>query len=195
MNSALNNYLYYRVTGVSEGETEIYAISKDGSIESDHKRIIVKPDEEKLVIKEDSSEKSTSEKIVDVENGEKGTQDNTKKTEGEAVVVADNVNSQENVSKESSLTQSVETSSVDSISEGTGNGDGNGNGNGENFNTYDNTEQQNTTETYVLNTSSHKFHYPSCSSVPKISPDNYATASDRDEIIAQGYDPCKRCNP
>ena len=49
--------------------------------------------------------------------------------------------------------------------------------------------------TYVLNTDSKKFHLPSCSSAKKISPENYATATDRDEIISQGYEPCKRCNP
>jgi hypothetical protein len=77
---------------------------------------------------------------------------------------------------------------------GTGSGAGSGGGNAENFDTYNNTEQQNTTE-YVLNTSSKKFHYASCSSVPKIAPDNYATATNRDDIISQGYQPCKKCNP
>lgn len=65
-----------------------------------------------------------------------------------------------------------------------------------NFNTYDNDEQQQTTETYVLNTNTRKFHYPSCRSVPRIAPQNYSTSSNtRDELIAQGYDPCGICNP
>ena len=69
-------------------------------------------------------------------------------------------------------------------------------GDGSNFNTYNNPEQQNTEATYVLNTSSKKFHYPHCSSVATMSPANYATSSaSRDEIIAQGYEPCKNCNP
>ena len=66
--------------------------------------------------------------------------------------------------------------------------------NGDNFNTYDNQEQQNTTEQYVLNTNTMKIHYPGCSSVPKIAPHNYATSSlSVSELEAQGYTTCGRC--
>lgn len=51
----------------------------------------------------------------------------------------------------------------------------NGSGNGSNFQTYDNEEQQQTSASYVLNTNTGKFHYPSCSSVKQIAPHNYAT--------------------
>lgn len=49
---------------------------------------------------------------------------------------------------------------------------------------------------YVLNTNTQKFHYPSCSSVGDMKPENtsYFTGS-RDEVIAQGYKPCGRCKP
>lgn len=50
--------------------------------------------------------------------------------------------------------------------------------------------------TYVLNKNTKKFHYPDCSSVDEIKPKNRLDVSwDRDEVIAQGYVPCKRCNP
>lgn len=49
--------------------------------------------------------------------------------------------------------------------------------------------------TYVLNTNTKKIHYPSCSSVEKIKPKNYATTDDYNSAIAQGYVPCKRCEP
>ena len=50
--------------------------------------------------------------------------------------------------------------------------------------------------TYVLNTNTRKFHYPSCSSAGDIKPSNRRDVSaSRDEIMAQGYIPCKRCNP
>lgn len=63
-----------------------------------------------------------------------------------------------------------------------------------NFNTYDNPEQHNTADTYVLNTSTKKIHYPSCSSVEKISPQNYSTSSlSVEELESQGYAKCKRC--
>lgn len=49
---------------------------------------------------------------------------------------------------------------------------------------------------YVLNTNTRKFHYPSCSSVNDMSPKNKKEVRmTRDEIIAQGYKGCQRCNP
>ncbi len=49
---------------------------------------------------------------------------------------------------------------------------------------------------YVLNTNTHKFHYPNCSSVDQMKESNklFYTGT-RDEVIAMGYDPCKRCKP
>ena len=50
--------------------------------------------------------------------------------------------------------------------------------------------------TYVLNTSTRKFHRPSCASVYDIAPENREEyTGSRDEVIARGYDPCGRCNP
>ena len=49
---------------------------------------------------------------------------------------------------------------------------------------------------YVLNTNTHKFHRPNCSSVDNMAEKNKQLSSQsRDEIIAQGYAPCKRCKP
>lgn len=52
------------------------------------------------------------------------------------------------------------------------------------------------TSTYVLNTNTKKFHRPDCSSVDEMKSRNreYVNMS-RDEIIARGYKPCKRCKP
>lgn len=50
--------------------------------------------------------------------------------------------------------------------------------------------------TYILNTNSKKFHYPSCSSVSQMNESNKKTVTgSREAIISQGYDPCKRCKP
>ena len=50
--------------------------------------------------------------------------------------------------------------------------------------------------TYILNTNSHKFHAPSCSSVDQMSDSNKEEfTGTRDEVIAMGYEPCGRCNP
>lgn len=49
---------------------------------------------------------------------------------------------------------------------------------------------------YVLNTNSHKFHDPDCDSVDDMSARNRQDfTGTRDEVIAMGYEPCKRCNP
>ncbi|MDO4332684.1 MAG: hypothetical protein Q4C58_08355 [Eubacteriales bacterium] len=67
-------------------------------------------------------------------------------------------------------------------------------GNADNFNTYDNVSQQQTTASYVLNTNSLKIHYPSCRSVPKIKPENYSTSDlSVAELQAQGYTTCGNC--
>lgn len=49
---------------------------------------------------------------------------------------------------------------------------------------------------YIMNTNTKKFHYPSCGSVAKMKDKNkgYFTGT-RDELIAQGYDPCGNCHP
>lgn len=58
-----------------------------------------------------------------------------------------------------------------------------------------NTSSTSSTE-YVLNLNSHKFHYPSCYSVDKMSEENKGTfTGDRQDLIDQGYDPCGNCNP
>lgn len=50
--------------------------------------------------------------------------------------------------------------------------------------------------TYVLNKSKHKFHLPSCSSVSRIADHNKEEfTGTRDELITDGYEPCKVCNP
>jgi len=50
--------------------------------------------------------------------------------------------------------------------------------------------------TYILNTNTMKFHYPSCSSVEDMSERNKLEyTGDRETVIAMGYSPCQRCNP
>lgn len=49
---------------------------------------------------------------------------------------------------------------------------------------------------YVLNTNTKKFHYPSCSSVKRMSEKNKSFfTGTRDEVIVMGYDPCGNCHP
>lgn len=51
-------------------------------------------------------------------------------------------------------------------------------------------------KTYVLNTNTHKFHDPDCSSVSQMKEKNKRVVTEsRDQIIADGYDPCGRCHP
>lgn len=51
-----------------------------------------------------------------------------------------------------------------------------------------------TTEvTYILNVKTKKFHRTSCSYLPTTN--RLDSSESRESIIAQGYDPCKKCNP
>lgn len=60
-----------------------------------------------------------------------------------------------------------------------------------------NAAENNTSETsqeYVLNTNTHKFHLPSCSSVGDMNAENKKTlVGTREELESQGYEACKRC--
>ena len=49
---------------------------------------------------------------------------------------------------------------------------------------------------YVINTNNGKFHLPSCSGVADMNPKNKQEfTGSRDLLIAQGYEPCGRCDP
>ena len=55
-------------------------------------------------------------------------------------------------------------------------------------------DTSNTTEiTYVLNIKTKKFHKPTCGSLPTTNRQD--TSESRDSVIAQGYEPCKKCKP
>lgn len=57
-------------------------------------------------------------------------------------------------------------------------------------------EQNAFERTYVLNTNTMKFHYPSCDSVARMSDHNKETVTaKRGDLIKQGYDPCGMCEP
>ena len=50
--------------------------------------------------------------------------------------------------------------------------------------------------TYMLNTNTLRFHRPSCCSCDQIAPENRKVfKGTREEVIAMGYVPCKRCSP
>ena len=49
---------------------------------------------------------------------------------------------------------------------------------------------------YVCNTNTKKFHYPDCNSVAQMKEENrLVTNLDREELLAEGYEPCGNCNP
>ena len=52
------------------------------------------------------------------------------------------------------------------------------------------------THTYVLNVKTYKFHETYCRDVRKMNDENkYYFEGTREEVIANGYDPCGHCNP
>lgn len=48
---------------------------------------------------------------------------------------------------------------------------------------------------YILNTNTKKFHKSSCGYAKQMKEENKELSYDRNAIIADGYSPCKRCNP
>lgn len=52
---------------------------------------------------------------------------------------------------------------------------------------------QNASVSYVLNTNTKKFHLPDCSGLP--TKNRQDSSQNREELIRQGYEPCKQCNP
>ena len=48
---------------------------------------------------------------------------------------------------------------------------------------------------YIGNRNTHRFHYPNCSSVDEMNPNNQVEINSREEAINKGYVPCKRCKP
>ena len=49
---------------------------------------------------------------------------------------------------------------------------------------------------FVCNTNTDKFHYPDCASVDQMKEKNkHFFTGPRDELIEEGYVPCKNCNP
>lgn len=51
-------------------------------------------------------------------------------------------------------------------------------------------------DTYIVNTNTGKFHKPSCRSVKQMKKSNKSErTTTRDELISEGYEPCKNCNP
>ena len=59
----------------------------------------------------------------------------------------------------------------------------------------DASERTKSSEGYIANRNTKKFHVPDCSSVSDMKEKNKVLYSSRDEVIADGYVPCKRCNP
>lgn len=48
---------------------------------------------------------------------------------------------------------------------------------------------------YCANTKTKKFHKSACASAKRTNEENRYLTGDRDALIAEGYEPCKRCNP
>ena len=57
-------------------------------------------------------------------------------------------------------------------------------------------KEEETENSYILNTSSKKFHYPSCYSVSQMSEKNkQAYTGTRESLVDSGYSPCGNCKP
>lgn len=182
-------------TGSEEGSYEVY-VQADG-VQSNVITINVVD-----IAAREKAEKEAEEKRLAEEQAAKEAEEKAKKeaeekaaAEAEAQRLAEEQAAKEQAEKEAAEKASTSTS-VAAGSESQSSSNSSGLGDENNFNTYDNAQQQNTSSSYVLNTSTMKFHRPSCSSVKKIAPQNYSTSNNsREELISQGYSPCGKCNP
>lgn len=93
-------------------------------------------------------------------------------------------------------------STAEPESAGTPKPQGNGNvtnrndGGSSSLNTYDDPGQQQTSASFVLNNNTMKFHYPDCTDVKKIAPNNYAAFNGTsEEAKSRGYSSCGHCRP
>ena len=107
--------------------------------------------------------------------------------------------SSEKGSSANSGTSSNTGSTSSSSSSNTGSG-GSSSGSGTSSNSGSDSSQSTsstpTSQGYVLNTNSKKFHKPSCYQADRIKDENRATSSDsRESLIDQGYSPCGTCKP
>jgi beta-lactamase superfamily II metal-dependent hydrolase len=57
------------------------------------------------------------------------------------------------------------------------------------------TPTQDNNQSYIGNSNSLKFHYPTCSSVATMSESNKVFFNSRTEAVNKSYEPCGRCNP
>lgn len=57
-------------------------------------------------------------------------------------------------------------------------------------------EKETTGTVYILNTNTYKFHSLSCPSIKQMNEENLQKyTGNREDIMDQGYAPCRRCNP
>lgn len=52
-----------------------------------------------------------------------------------------------------------------------------------------------TSAAYCANTKTKKFHKSTCASAKRTNEENKYFTNDRNSLIAEGYEPCKKCNP
>ena len=186
-------------TGAEEGTYDIYV--EAGNITSNKLSITVtdiaaKEAEEKRIAEEKAA-KEAEEKRIAEEKAAKEAEEKRFAEEKAAKEAEEKRIAEEKAAKEAEQKAVQEASAQTTPSAPkapSSSGGSSGSGNGSNFDTYDNPEQQQTSDSFVLNTSSHKIHYPSCRDVKKISPENYSTSSlTVDELKAQGYTTCGHC--
>ena len=54
---------------------------------------------------------------------------------------------------------------------------------------------QNSVISYYANTKTYKFHFSDCVYAQKTTEENLLITNTREELITEGYSPCKKCNP
>lgn len=190
-------FLCYKVTAVSVGETYVYAMTTDGSVLTPKQKVMVDSGDEPETAEpletvpptpETAAPETEPETEPEPEETDGGDMELTYETETEPIyeLPPQPQPELEVMSMNDECEVPMGNTTVSSDTAGYSIGDN------ATFGTY---EHDTNGVTYVLNTNTKKIHYPSCDSVEKIKPKNYATTDDYNSAIAQGYVPCKRCEP
>jgi hypothetical protein len=186
--------------GVKQDESEIESVIETETSEIAESTEIfstaVETETENLSTDENTTESENESTIESTTESETAIENNAKKQSAsvaESSVVEQSSIAQSDastVAEQAAVTPSAKASTAEQPSNNSASNSGGEN----NLNTYNNVDQQNTSAQYVLNTHTKKIHYPSCSSVKKISPENYSTSNlSVEELINNGYSTCGNC--
>lgn len=156
--------IQYEIIAVSPGETTVFAQSVNGDAVSEKIKVIIEGDEHTGETSSAPTEDQTN-KITD------STDPATEEIPSETTAPATEIHTDTESESTATSAETIESAKISSDQ-----------------------PVEPTRITYIINKSSKKIHLPSCSSASKIKSENYGETNNPDEMLAKGYEWCKRCH-